>query len=375
MLSLEDLRREIPILERTIYLNSASSGPIPLRVYNAVKTALDSMLAERRFDKLWVEGVELSRSAFAALVGASVEEVAATPNVSIASSILATGLSIPPNRNKVVMSEHEFPSNINPWLAAQSRGVDVVLVKHPPAQYTKAICDAIDDRTLLVCVSHVLNQYGVRVDLPCVLETAHRFGAYVYVDAYQSLGPSRFDVHKLDIDFLSCGTAKWLLGIEGAAFLYVRRDLVDALEPGVAGWMGVEDLSRYEEWWRRARDARRFHTGTLALLAFTAAYHSLSIFLSLDPSTVESRCLHLSGILIEGLRDLGCEVRTPFDPKDRLGIVNFWHSKMDAICRSFDANRVRYSIRGGGIRLSPHAFNTEEEVEKVLAIVRHAIAA
>lgn len=97
------------------------------------------MLAERRFDKLWVEGVELSRSAFAALVGASVEEVAATPNVSIASSILATGLSIPPNRNKVVMSEHEFPSNINPWLAAQSRGVDVVLVKHPPAQYTLSL--------------------------------------------------------------------------------------------------------------------------------------------------------------------------------------------------------------------------------------------
>lgn len=372
--------REFPWAARgeSIYLNNASTGPVPARSL----AQLDAF--NRRRTQPWTISdddelgtVRRSRELTARLIGASPAEIACMVNTTHGINVAA--LALPLAAGDLVLSyEREFPANVYPWMALARRGVNFQQIPCDDAGLPDEewLYGALSRRSVkAVSVSWVQFANGYKTDLAALARECHARGIYLVVDAIQGLGAATIDVHECDVDIFACGGQKWLLSPWGTGFVYVKQELISQLEPGVVGWMatrGSEDFSRLVDYdFTYYDDARRFEVVTLPYHDFAAYNSSLELLLELGPEAVERHVAGLVNIAVEWASSRS-DVRliTPADPARRAGIVAMVPSgDVHAASERLTRAKVSHSLREGAIRLAPHCYNTEEEVRIALAAV------
>ncbi|HVE80440.1 MAG TPA: aminotransferase class V-fold PLP-dependent enzyme [Gemmatimonadaceae bacterium] len=358
------------------YLNNASTGPLPARtVRAAVEFSADRarpwlMTQERQFGVL-----ARTRQLVARLIGATPAEVALMVNTTYGINLAARAL--PLRSGDVVLTwDREFPANVYPWMALERGGVSL---RRLPCKGMlpdeEALLAALDGPGVrAVTVSWVSFATGFRADLARIGRACRERGIYFVVDAIQGLGALTLDLRETPVDILACGAQKWLLGPWGAGFVYVREGLVRELEPSAVGWMAVRDsddfarLVDYDFTYRD--DARRFEVITLPFQDFAGVNASLELLLELGPRAVERHVAVLAQRVVDWTAGRpGVRLVTPADPARRAGIVAVEPRDPDRASERLAAAGVVHSLREGAIRLSPHCYNTVEEVDRALGLL------
>lgn len=374
---LDAWRRTIPILGSAVPMCHCSQSPQLERTRAAAEAYLDSWRDDGMDWERWMAEVEAARAAFAELIGAGPDEVAVSTSVSAATASLASALEPAGERRRVVATAAEFPCVGQVWLAARERyGLEVDWVPLAGGEVDPDGWDGrLDERTLLVSASHAYYQNGTLLDLGDLAARAHRVGAWLYVDAYQSLGVVPVDVRAAGIDFLAAGNLKYLLGIPGIAFLYVRRELVERLRPAVTGWFGRRDPFAFRadllDW---AQSAARFDTGTPPVAAAYVARAGMEVIREVGPARIRDWTRVLSRRLLEGGAARGLEVHGPRDPSRKTPSTAFLVDDAGAVEAALRRDGVLASARGPAVRLAPHFYNTPDDVDRALDALARAAA-
>jgi kynureninase len=307
------------------------------------------------------------KATFAALAGCDADELAITTNISIALSTIASSLDLS-GRRKVVVSELDFPTDGQVWLAQRRRGVEIEWLRSadgltiPLEEYDRAI----DDRTAVVMVNRVLYRSSALVDARTVCGMARERGALSFVDDYHGAGIVPLDLHDLGCDLYTTGVLKWLCGGPGLAFLYARRDLLPRLEPAVTGWFATRDPFSFDASHLEYHPtARRLEHGTPPAPVVFLAQGGLDVVSEVGVAQIRRRQAVLTERVIARADDAGLAVRTPRNADARGGVVNVGVGR-DArnICHALLRRDVCTDFRGDGLRISPHFFNTEEDVDR-----------
>jgi len=370
-----ELRRLFPATGSIAYLNHASTG---LLSAPAAK-AMTSLIAQREwrqdpdFDAR-EKRVAQVRGLVARLLHATPAEITLTSSTSHGLNIVAAGLDWQAG-DSLICAETEFPANVYPWLNLRRKGVEVRFARAQEGRIPlRAISKQIDKRTRLVALSFVEFFTGYRNNLAAVSELCRRQGVLLSVDGIQGLGAIPLDVNQCGVDFLSAHAAKWLLGPIGIGFLYCRRDRLAKLDLAMGGWQGVVDprrFFRYNSDWHP--DSRRFEVGSLNHLGIAGMGASLELLLDVGIERIEARILSLTDLLITRLKGAGYKIITPHACREeRSGIVSFVPGERDPepLAQQLKAAGIIVSARGPCIRVSPHFYNTEAEIERLIAAVR-----
>jgi selenocysteine lyase/cysteine desulfurase len=298
--------------------------------------------------------------------------VAITTSVSAGVSTIASGLGFENGRDKVVVSDFEFPTIGQIWHAQERRGARVV---HVPAESDATIPlerfdAAIDEQTALVAITHVCFRNGSRIDVAGVAELAHERGALVLLDAYQSVGSIPVDVRTLDCDFLAAGVLKYLLGSAGLGFLYCRRELVERLEPTVTGWFADRNIFEMDiHDYSPASTARRFESGTPPIPAIYAGIAGIELMREIGIEETEAHVRELNALLLAGFDELGAQVVTPRACEERGALVCVASTDVEKLVAALADGGVVTSSRDGNLRISAHCYNTAEDVGTVLDLL------
>ncbi|MFQ5777483.1 MAG: aminotransferase class V-fold PLP-dependent enzyme, partial [Terriglobia bacterium] len=307
-------RKEFPILSKTTYLISNSLGAMPRAVARALESyaKMWSSRGVRAWEEGWWEMAVALGDKVAPIIGAEPGTVSLHENVTLTQATIASCFRFEGARRKVVLTDKQFPSVLYFWHAQRARGAEIELVRteeDPLRVPTEKLLAAIDERTLLVPVSHVLFRSGSVQDIPAIVEKAHRVGAHVILDAYQSAGVLPVEAKKWNVDFCVGGTLKWLCGGPGVAYLYVRPDLRQQLEPTLTGWIAHPRPFNFEVGPGAYReDAYRFLNGTPHIPAFYAAEPGLEIIQQVSVERIRQRSLELTGRLIAQARERGWRI-------------------------------------------------------------------
>jgi kynureninase len=368
-------REEFPILKTTTYLISNSLGAMPRGVSAALADYARTWASRgvRAWEEGWWEMAVKLGDKIAPLIGAEPGAISLHENVTLTQAVIASCFRFEGPRRKVVLTDKEFPSILYFWHAQRSRGAEIELVRTEEDSLrvpTEKLLAAIDERTLLVPMSHVLFRSAYVQDVEAIVEKAHRVGAHVILDVYQSAGVLPVEARRWNADFVVGGVLKWLCGGPGVAYLYVRPDLRPKLEPTLTGWLAHPRPFEFEVGPGAYRDdAFRFLNGTPHIPAFYAAAPGLEIIGKVGVGSIRERSLHLTRRLIEKARERGWRVHTPeADPAERGGTVTLDVPRGPEVLRELLRREVLVDYRpGAGIRVSPHFYNTEEEVDRVVA--------
>jgi len=373
-MNLTQMRDLFPVTRRYAYLNHASVGALPEPVTHTMTRYL-SKRGESGGIALteWDADIERVRQACARFVGAHRDEIAFTGSISHGLNIVACGVDWREGDN-LICAETEFTANVYPWTHLRRRGVEV---RFAPARQNRILAEDVaslmDPRTRLVAISFVEFQSGYRNDLASLAALCHERGAYLCVDGIQGLGALQFSVAQTPVDFLAAHAAKWMLGPIGAGFLYIRRELLQVLEPAMAGWRSVVDRDNYFKYDSPLCDCgERFEPGSPNFGGLLGMEAAIELLLSVGIQEIETRILSLTDYLIKGLQASGCAIDTPIaGRRERSGIVSFRHRALDSaqLYERLQTAGVIVSLRGDLIRVSPHFYNTEDELDRLLAVL------
>jgi len=361
-----------------IHVDHASIGAIPQRAqdavaaYNLKRATMYKMRADDFFPVL-----DRARESAARLINASAEEIALTPNTSWGVNLAA--YSLPLGKGDIVLgSAGEFPANVYPWMAAAAaRGFTfevVPLANGLTDEETILRRVATDARVKAVALSWVSFWSGHRIDLAAIGAACRARGVYFAVDTIQGLGACALDVQAVHIDILANGAQKWLCSPWGAAFAYVRRDLIRELTPPAAGWLSqasAGDFARfldYDPAWRA--DAQRFEVGSIPMHDVLGMQVAVDLLLELGPAKVEEHVRAITGRLLNwavARRDV--KVFTPLEDKRRAGIVAFATKDVDGDSRRLRDVNIVHSVREGAIRIAPHFHNSMDDVKRVIEVL------
>ena len=364
----DDVRDRFRVFERLVYVNSCSAGALSDAVAAAYAEYLRDWEAEGSPWERWVEQTEHARAAFARLVGGEADDVAVTTSLSAAVSALATGLDLG-KRPKIVLTDWEFPTVGQIWHAQERRGAEVVHVSEDAGELPlERFDEAIDERTGLVSVTHVCYRNGALVDVAGVVQLARARGALVLLDAYQSAGSLPLDVGALDVDFLAAGTTKYLLGSPGLAFLWCRPGLAELLTPAATGWFADEDVFAMDVHdYSPAPDARRFQSGTPPVPSVYAGLAGLELIEEVGVEAIAAHVRTLTARLERGLRDLGVSPAT----RGRRGALTCVRSHdAPSVVAALRRDGIVVSERAGNVRISPHLYNADSDVDAVVDSLR-----
>jgi selenocysteine lyase/cysteine desulfurase len=370
------IRHRFPIFERRVYVNSCSQGALSDAVRHAYEHYLEDWDEKGAPWEYWVERGEAARGTFARLVNAGADEIAVTTSLSAGVSALASGLRYA-RRSKVVLTDWEFPTIGQIWHAQEARGARVVHVPEAddgtiPLEHFE---HAIDEDTLLVSITHVCYRNGAKLDVEPVVRLAHERGVLVLLDAYQSIGSLPLDVRALGVDFLAAGVLKYLLGSAGLAFFYCRRELVERVWPTATGWFADRDIFAMDHRdYSPATTAARFQSGTPPVPAIYAGIAGMELMEEIGIGETREHVLALHERLLAGLDDLGARVVTPRQPEGRGALLCVASTDAPALVAALDEDGIDTSSRDGNLRLSPHAYNSNEDVDAILAALRRHIA-
>lgn len=362
---LEAHRREFPVTGKYIYLDHAGVAPISLRVRSAVELFLAESAGGGAFHyPKWAQRVVDIRRSCGRLINAEPEELAFVKSTSHGLSIVARGLDWKQGDN-VLVYEKEFPSNLYPWLQLQKKGVEIRVI--PSRNNRIAVEDIerlIDPGTRLLAISSVQFSNGFRIDLRRVGEFCHARNILLCVDAIQSLGVIPMDVREYRIDFLAADAHKWLLGPEGVGLFYCARERVELLDPPLIGWKSVVNEFDFDHPDLRLKsNALRFEEGSMNLMGIIGLGAALDLLFEVGIAAIEQRVLDLGEVIIREAEKRGYSILTPKAREERGGNITF--SIPSDPVRMRDALRekgIMVNARGGGLRVSPHFYNTWEEL-------------
>ena len=361
------IREKFPVTQSKIFLNHSAYSPLPQPVVDVMMKYNEDL---SRFE---IDGSEysLGQEVFAELIGARKEEIALVPNTSTGLNIVANMLDYTKGSN-VVTTDLEYPSVVYPWLK-KKLGVEVRYVKSVDGRILiEDVEKAVDDRTVAITISHVEYVNGFRNDLKALAEIAHEHGAYLVVDAIQSLGAIPVDVRKSGVDFLTASCYKWLLGPAGAGYLYVREELVERFEPPFIGWASVKpEVFETVEFWdiwhlQISKTASRFEIGSPSFISFVGAAVAIQLLLDVGINNIQKRILSLTESLIDSVKSLGFRLTTPEETEHRSGIVHFLIDRARQKEERLRNKGIIISARSNGLRVAPHFYNTEDEIDRLI---------
>lgn len=361
-----------PTLLRDTYLASCSLGAASIDVHAAMGRMLAAAVDYSTAWEVFMEQAAEAKRRFAALIGAAEEQIALVPNASTGAYQVAATRAWSASRPVIVTSPVEFPSIAHVWLAQRRRGADVIYARVETEfplsaeDHVAAYSAMIDGRTGLVSVPLVTYRDGVRLPVRQIAAVAHAVGARVFVDAYQAAGVEPVNVDALDCDFLVAGTSKYLLGLPGVAFLYVRSGTEWDPPPELTGWFGrVSPFSFDPFTLDYPPDARRYETGTPPIPSLYAANAGLRLIGSLDLNAVRRHVVRLTSHTAELLAAGGFRIRGPWDGEGRGAHVAVVHPDPESLARRLAARRIFVSPRGDVVRIAFHYYNEMADVTKV----------
>jgi selenocysteine lyase/cysteine desulfurase len=368
-----DLRCECPVTTRWAYFDHAAVAPLTERARRTL-TEWAADLAENGevHDSARVRRIEEVRRLAAQLLNADPLDIAFIKNTSEGVGIVAEGLPWRAGDN-IVTAEDEYPANLYPWMNLAGRGVEL---RRVPSRNGRILLDdlraALDHRTRLVSLSFVEYASGFRNDLDAVGQMCRENGVLFFVDAIQGLGVLPLDVRRTPIDFLAADGHKWLLGPEGAGLFWIRRDVVEQLHPVGVGWNSVIDSRNFNQIeFRLKPHAGRWESGSLNVGGILALGASLELLLAIGIDAIAERILHLTDHLCERVRSAGLEVYSSRLPNEKSAIVSLVVPNGDvrAVVRRCRDAGVVVNQRAGRLRISPHAYNTVEELDRLMPLL------
>ena len=369
-----DFRRQMPIVNRWAYFDHAAVAPLP----GPTQQAIVEFAAQAAEDgttvwPTWNRRLEKLRQLGAELLGAQSDEIALVHNTTEGIGLVAEGFPWQQGDNVVTLAD-EFPSNVYPWLNLQSRGVETRrLPTDRGAIDLQTLADACDEHTRIVSISWVNYATGYRHDLAKLAEVVHAKNALLFVDAIQGLSVYPLNVSDIPIDFLAADGHKWMLGPEGAGFLYVRNKHLDLLRAFGVGWNSVKhayDFQHIELDLKAA--ASRYEGGSQNMVGMTGLYASLQLLASYGPQRISEQVLDFTDRACDRLGSLGAKIASHRDGNTRSAIVAFELPGQDPNIlkrRCLEANVV-VGVRGGRLRISPHAYNNDEDLDRLIDVLR-----
>ncbi len=369
----DEYRKLFPVTAQKIYLNHAAISPFSTRVTDRLEWFLD----ERQFGTIDVfhqadELRQKTRQMLAQLINAKPENIAFITNTSEGFNHLVNGLDWQAG-DEIIIPDCEFPSNMYPFLNLERKGV---VVKKVPAAGglvdLKRIQQAITNRTRLLSISYVEFSSGFRNDLQSIGRLCKEHGIIFSVDGIQGLGALPLDVQTCGIDFLSNGGHKWLMGAMGAGFMYMAPELFKKLQPAFTGWLAVENAWQFLDYRLDfLPDARRFEYGTANFLGLTALSASVELLSEVGLSNVEKHLLQLGEMLVTELEKLGLTFVNSRDRAHWSGIYSFKAKDAEKLFKEFENQQIVCSLRNGLIRIAPHFYNTQQEMETLIQVVKN----
>ena len=376
-------RDEFPILTTCTYLISNSLGAMPRGVYDVLRAYADTWatLGVRawgaRYDNLptWWELKGAVGDKIAPLMGAPAGSVLVHENASIANSILMSALDwSDTRRDKVVSTDQDFPSDVYSVRAMLPAHVNLHLVRSDDGMTinTQKLLDAIDERTRLVSISHVLFRSAYIMPIQAIIEKAHAVGAQVLLNGYHSVGIIPVDVTALGVDFYIGGTLKWMCGGSGGVFMYVRPDLLTSLHPKITGWFAHQQPFGFDiENFTLREDAYRLANGTPPIAALYAIQPGVEILNQIGVDAIRANSLRQTQMLIQLADEAGYIVNSPRNPDERAGTVTLNPPHAYEISRELLARNIVIDYReGAGIRVAPHFYNTDDEIRAVMTAIK-----
>jgi selenocysteine lyase/cysteine desulfurase len=369
-LDLESIRAQFPILSRRTYLNSCSLGALSLRSEMYLDEFREHWhdLGASAWYEHWLGRVEDLRNRVAAFWGSTSEEVALLPSTSAALAMVTESVPVG-KRNRVVCTELDFPTLAYQW--AVKPEIELVMLRSEdgvtidPQQFA----DAVDERTLFLATSHVFFTSGFRQDIEQLGHIAREAGAYSLIDGYQGAGQVPLTLSQTGVDFYTAGPLKWLCGGPGLSYLYVREQLIQSLRPRITGWFATERQFDFNlEGFEYRPDARRFELGTPALPTVHTALGGQELVDEVGIDAIVARNRVLTDRLVDGARSAGFSLALA-EPGQRTSIVMIRHDDPSGAVRHLAEHDVIVDYRPGFVRVSPHFYNTEEEVDRCLHVL------
>ena len=373
MKELTDYRDEFGVVQRKAYLISASLGPVSGRSKKYLQEYVDRWEEMGAPEPFWFEEIfpriRKVKGIYGDLIGADPAELAITTNVTMALSSILSCLDLSGERNRIVLTELDFPTNGHVSLAHRSKGAEVIFLTSRDGLTipTESFADAIDERTALVIINRVLYKSSALQDVKEICRIARDAGAWTVIDDFHGTGIVPLDVHEVGCDFHTTGVLKWLCGGPGLTFLYARKDLIPSLEPAIAGWWSQREPFGFKTTELDYHPtARRFETGTHAAPIPFIAQGGLEIITEVTPERIRARQHELQEYLMSRADEAGLSVRTPRDPAARGGVVNIGVGEQALkVAEALYERDVCVDSRADGIRVSPHFFNTEEDIDRL----------
>ncbi len=373
-------RSQFPILERSTYLISNSLGAMPRGVYDSMKAYADAW-GERGVraweEAWWMLAVEVGDE-IGAILHAPKGSVSVHQNVTTTEAIIASCLDFSGKRNKIVYDDLNFPSIMYFWEAQRARGARVHVVPTDDGVHVPLdrLLEAIDEQTLLVPISHVIFRSSFLQDAKAIIEKAHKVGAMVLLDVFQSAGSVPIDVQALNTDFATGGVLKWLCGGPGVGYLYVRPDLGKKLEPKLTGWFAHKSPFDFATGPIQYADPPfRFMNGTTHVPALYACRPGLKIIREVGVENIRRKSQRQTSKLIQMAEQRGWRVNTPRDPERRGGTVSIDMPNAPEVCKELLKRDILVDYRPkAGVRMAPHFYTTDEEIERAIAAVEEILA-
>ena len=359
--------KNFKLVTKATYLAGCSHTPVYQGLLDSMDQYMNDLIEFGNPWDLWVQKVSEAKSLFSRLINAEPDEIAPHFSVSSALGSLLSAFDYS-ERKELVISDMEYPTSNHVLLGQEKFGAKVITIKNrdfrvEPGEYRKLSGPG----TRLISAVHVSSLNGFMQDIDAIGEIAHSAGSQIYVDAYQSLGTVPVDVKKMDLDYLSAGTLKYLLGLPGLAFLYVRKDLVKDLEPSYIGWFSQKDPFKFgAEKLEYAETADRFQSGTWAIPAVYASITGLKTILETGVPYIRERISSLTGKAIELGKELGLRTISPDEDSERGAIVSFVVNRPHEMENILRSEGIITSSRDIGIRIAPHFYNTVEDIEKAV---------
>ncbi len=360
-----------PTLSGMTYLNNASTGIPPVTAIEAMKRYLDRMArAEDSFEET-LDTLSAVRGLLPKLLGGDSSQYGLVPSTSEGINVFAHGIEYPRGSN-IVICDLEFPANFVPWQnASRIYGAELRVVKSQDgAAPIDRFRDKIDENTRVVAVSQVQFASGFRTQLRELAQIVHRVGGYLFTDIIQAAGCIETDLVKETVDFAAAQAAKWLLGPVSAGFIYARKELIDKIRPMFLGWWGVKDVENFSYFERVPQpDARKFEVGSASFIAYAGFIESLRLLLKIPAGVREKVALDNAAYLRKRLSEIDVGYYD-FGSKGNSAIVSCAPANVDSVYTRLSKENIHCSVRNGRLRVSPHFYNTHEEIDRLIEHLR-----
>lgn len=368
-------KSEFPFTQKVTFLNHASFGPIPLRALKKTLEYYEALSLKKvvDIDEVTFEMMEKIRIYLAKMIRAKPKEIGLVPNTSYGLNIVANGLDFKKG-DKVLLSDVEFPANVYPWLNLRRKGVKIKFIKSQNGFFDlDNLLKDIDSKCKLLALSYVQFFNGFKNDLETIGKICQQKEIFFVVDGIQGVGCIDLDVKRCKIDFLACGGQKWLLSSLGTGFFYLSDKAKMKINPTFFGWMGVDwklnfsDLLKYNL--LPFSSSRRFEIGTYPFSTLWTMFSSAELLSRIGTKAIEKKVLSLLDLLINYLKNSPYKIKSSLNPRQRSGILSFSTKDNSKLYHTLLRKKIILSLRENSIRVSPHFYNSSEEIGKLIQVL------